>query len=56
MEGFEDGEAEDGVHGDVITKGDGDGDVGSFVVDVGGRVADDSGKEAMSGGVEIFGV
>ena len=35
-EGFEGGEAEDGVGGDVIAKGEGDGDVVAIAVEVGG--------------------
>ena len=34
-EGFEGGEAEDGVGGDVIAKGEGDGDVVAIAVEVG---------------------
>ena len=35
-EGFEGGEAKDGVGGDVIAEGDGDGDAVAFAVEVGG--------------------
>ena len=53
---FDGGEAKDGICGDVIAKGYGDGDAVAFVGFVGGRVVDDGSKEAMSEGVEILGV
>ena len=53
-EGFEGGEAEDGVGGDIVAKGEGDGDAVAIAVKVGGRVADDGNEEAMCRGVKVL--
>mgnify|MGYP006313091343 CR=1 FL=1 len=53
-EGFEGGEAKDGVGGDVIAKGEGDGDAVAIAIKVRGRVADDGNEEAVCRGVKVL--